>query len=162
MSAASLTSSMLRCEILKPGLLCTGVQIFAPGAVLIRGNVTLPGMDFRGGSTTVPSAGYADLPPGIGFEPKDEPLRRDINLLGRMLGRILIEQEGEELFKTEEEVRLLCKRLRFDYDPELDERLRRRIDAMSVEELRRIVRAFSVYFQLVNIAGAPDGSARRC
>ena len=109
-------------------------------------------MDIRGGSTTVPSGGYADLPPGIGFEPKDEPLRRDINLLGRMLGRILIEQEGEELFETEEEVRLLCKQLRFDYDPELDERLRRRIDAMSVEELRRIVRAFSVYFQLVNIA----------
>src|SRR5919112_4951508 len=109
-------------------------------------------MDIGGGSTTVPSAGYADLPPGIGFEPKDEPLRRDINLLGRMLGRILIEQEGEELFETEEEVRLLCKQLRYDYDPELDERLRRRIDAMSVEELRRIVRAFSVYFQLVNIA----------
>src|ERR671910_1949879 len=109
-------------------------------------------MDIRGGSTTVPSAGYADLPPGIGFEPKDDPLRRDINLLGRMLGRILIEQEGEDLFETEEEVRLLCKRLRFDYDPELDERLRRRIDAMNVEELRRIVRAFSVYFQLVNIA----------
>ena len=100
----------------------------------------------------MPSAGYADLPPGIGFEPKDEPLRRDINLLGRVLGRILIEQEGEELFETEEEVRLLCKRLRFDYDPGLDERLRRRIDAMSVDELRRIVRAFSVYFQLVNIA----------
>src|SRR5215217_7813887 len=124
--AASLTSSMLRCEILKPGLPCTGVQIFALCVVLTRSNVTLPGMDIRGGSTTVPSAGYADLPPGIGFEPKDAPLRR--------------------------EIRLLCKRLRFDYDPELDERLRRRIDAMSVEELRRIVRAFSVYFQLVNIA----------
>jgi phosphoenolpyruvate carboxylase len=109
-------------------------------------------MNIRGGSTTVPSAGYADLPPGIGFEPKDEPLRRDINLLGRVLGRILIEQEGEILFETEEEVRLLCKRLRFDYDPELDERLLRRIEAMSVEELRRIVRAFSVYFLLVNIA----------
>jgi phosphoenolpyruvate carboxylase len=107
---------------------------------------------FRDGSTAVPRAGYADLPPGIGFEPKDEPLRRDINLLGRVLGRILIEQEGEELFETEEEVRLLCKRLRFDYDPQLDERLRRKIEGMSVQELRRIVRAFSVYFQLVNIA----------
>ncbi|CAN5825800.1 phosphoenolpyruvate carboxylase [soil metagenome] len=100
----------------------------------------------------MPEAGYADLPPGIGFEPKDEPLRRDINLLGRVLGRILIEQEGEDLFETEEEIRLQCKRLRFDYDPQLDERLMRRIDAMSVGELRRIVRAFSVYFQLVNIA----------
>jgi phosphoenolpyruvate carboxylase len=83
-------------------------------------------MDIRGGSTTVPSAGYADLAPGIGFEPNDEPLRRDINLLGRVLGRILIEQEGEDLFETEEEVRLLCKRLRFDYAPELDEKPRRR------------------------------------
>src|ERR687894_1100817 len=100
----------------------------------------------------VPRAGYADLPPGVGFEPKDAPLRRDINLLGRVLGRVLIEQEGQDLFETEEEIRTLCKRLRFDYDPELDARLRRRIDAMSVGELRRIVRAFSVYFQLVNIA----------
>ena len=100
----------------------------------------------------VPRAGYADLPPGIGFEPKDAPLRRDINLLGRVLGRVLIEQEGQDLFETEEEIRTLCKRLRFDYDPGLDARLRQRIDAMSEEELRRIVRAFSVYFQLVNIA----------
>jgi len=109
-------------------------------------------MNIRDGSSRVPRAGYADLPPGIGFEPKDEPLRRDINLLGRVLGRILIEQEGKDLFETEEEIRLLCKRLRFDYDPELDWRLRRRIDGLSVEELRKIVRAFSVYFQLVNIA----------
>jgi phosphoenolpyruvate carboxylase len=100
----------------------------------------------------VPQAGYADLPPGVGFEPKDAPLRRDINLLGRVLGRVLIEQEGQDLFETEEEIRTLCKRLRFDYDRELDARLRRRIDAMSVGELRLIVRAFSVYFQLVNIA----------
>jgi phosphoenolpyruvate carboxylase len=120
--------------------------------VLSKGNVTLPDVDIRDRSTMVPEAGYADLPPGIGFESKDEPLRKDINLLGRVLGRILIEQEGKDLFETEEELRLLCKRLRFDYEPELDERLRRRIDAMSVEELRRIVRAFSVYFQLVNIA----------
>src|SRR5215217_3732203 len=116
------------------------------------GNVTLPGVDIRDRSSMVPKAGFADLPPGVGFEPKDEPLRRDINLLGRVLGRVLIEQEGKDLFEIEEEIRLLCKRLRFDYDPELDERLRRRIDAMSEGELRRIVRAFSVYFQLVNIA----------
>ncbi|HSL01155.1 MAG TPA: phosphoenolpyruvate carboxylase [Rubrobacteraceae bacterium] len=95
---------------------------------------------------------YADLPPGIGFEPKDEPLRRDINLLGRVLGEVLVEQEGRELYETEEEIRLLCKRLRFGYDPELDERLRRRIEGLDRATLEKIVRAFSVYFQLVNIA----------
>jgi phosphoenolpyruvate carboxylase len=95
---------------------------------------------------------FADLPPGVGFEPKDEPLRRDINLLGRILGQVIVEQEGKGLFGTEEEIRLLCKRLRFDYDPELDERLKARIERMGTGELGRIVRAFSVYFQLVNIA----------
>lgn len=95
---------------------------------------------------------YAELPPGVGFEKKDEPLRRDINLLGRLLGEVLIEQEGEAFFDSEEEIRLLCKRLRFDYDPELDQRLRRRISQMNARELEKIVRAFSVYFQLVNIA----------
>jgi hypothetical protein len=39
----------------------------------------------------------------------------------------LIEQEGENLFESEEEVRLLCKRQRFD--PELDEGFRRLIEA---------------------------------
>jgi hypothetical protein len=54
----------------------------------------------------VPGARYADLPPGIGFQPRNEPLRRDIDILGWVLGRILIEQEGEGLFESEEEVRL--------------------------------------------------------
>ncbi len=96
--------------------------------------------------------GYADLPPGVGFAPKDEPLRRDIDLLGRVLGRVIVEQEGEGLLGTEEEIRALCKRLRFRYEPDLDERLRGRIERMKPWELGRIVRAFSVYFQLVNVA----------
>jgi phosphoenolpyruvate carboxylase len=109
-------------------------------------------VNIRERSTAAPEAGYADLPPGVGFEPKDEPLRRDTNLLGRILGQVLIEQAGEDLFEAEEEVRLLCKRLRFDYDPALDEKLRRKIEGMDVDQLQKIVRAFSVYFQLVNIA----------
>lgn len=115
-------------------------------------NVTLPAVGIRQTTQAAPRAGYADLPPGVGFAPKDEPLRRDINLLGRLLGQVLIEQEGRRLFDAEEEIRLLCKRLRFDYDPELDGRLRALIDGLDPEDLDRIVRAFSVYFQLVNIA----------
>ena len=115
-------------------------------------NVTLPNVTIRQTHSEAPRAGYADLPPGVGFETKDEPLRRDINLLGRVLGQVLIEQEGRRLFETEEEIRLLCKRLRFDYDPDLDGRLRDLIEGLDPEDLSRIVRAFSVYFQLVNIA----------
>jgi len=118
----------------------------------MRRNVTLPTVGIRQRSDQAPSAGYADLPPGVGFAPKDEPLRRDINLLGRVLGQVLIEQEGRRLFDAEEEIRLLCKRLRFGYDPGLDGRLRDLIDGLEPDDLNRIVRAFSVYFQLVNIA----------
>jgi phosphoenolpyruvate carboxylase len=109
-------------------------------------------MSVLGQSTKDPRLDFADLPPGVGFEPKDEPLRRDINLLGRILGQVIVEQEGKGLFGAEEEIRLLCKRLRFEYDPDLDERLKLRIERMGPGELGRIVRAFSVYFQLVNIA----------
>ena len=109
-------------------------------------------MGNAGEITRAPGTGYADLPPGVDFEPKDEPLRRDINLLGRVLGQVLIEQEGKDFFDTEEEVRLLCKRLRFEYDEKLDRRLRQMIEGMDVVEISDIVRAFSVYFQLVNIA----------
>ena len=109
-------------------------------------------MDSSEQSALSPEEGYADLPPGTGFELKDEPLRRDINLLGRILGQVLIEQEGKTLFGTEEEIRLLCKQLRFDYDPVLDKRLKQRIERMDARELERIVRAFSIYFQLINIA----------
>ena len=130
MFACSLTCSMLRSEILKFSPLMTPctytpVRTFPCSLVIQVGVMLLNVMDIRERSTTAPQAEYADLPPGVGFEPKDEPLRRDINLLGRVLGQVLIEQEGEGLFDAEEEVRLLCKRLRFDYDPALDERLRR-------------------------------------
>ena len=118
-----------------------------------RANVTLHFVNIPGEKVVQAQRGeYADLPPGVGLEDKDEPLRRDINLLGQLLGQVLIEQEGEDLFDTEEEIRLLCKRLRFDYDPELDHQLRQRISQMDAGELGKIIRAFSVYFQLVNIA----------
>lgn len=64
----------------------------------------------------------------------------------------MIEQEGRRLFEMEEQIRLLCKRLRFDYDPGLDKRLLTLIDGFGPDDLERIVRAFSVYFQLINIA----------
>lgn len=97
-------------------------------------------------------SGYAELPPDYGLEAKDESLRKDINLLGRVLGEVLVEQEGQHLFGIEEEMRLLCKQLRSDFDPDLYERIKRRIEHTSVADLEKVVRAFSVYFQLVNIA----------
>lgn len=36
---------------------------------------------------------------------KDEPLRKDIRLLGRLLGEVLREKEGEAVFKVVEDIR---------------------------------------------------------
>ena len=48
-----------------------------------RAGVSLRGV--VGQNTKDSPLGFADLPPGVGFEPKDDPLRCDINLLGCML-----------------------------------------------------------------------------
>lgn len=123
-----------------------------PAEAVSRANVTLPVVNIPHEKLAEAQRGeYADLPPGVDFDDKDEPLRRDINLLGRLLGQVLIEQEGEVFFETEEEIRLLCKRLRFDYDLHLEKQLRQRLAQMETGELEKIVRAFSIYFQLVNI-----------
>src|SRR5829696_8689905 len=158
MFAVSRTSSMLRGDTFKccrpfPGSCClSGCTNITDGHDDTQGQCYPTGMSLFEQSIMVSPSAFADLPPGVGFEPKDEPLRRDINLLGRILGQVIVEQEGKGMFRTEEEIRLLCKRLRFDYDPELDERLKTRVERMGPVELGRIVRAFSVYFQLVNIA----------
>src|ERR1700747_2323736 len=43
---------------------------------------------------------------------KDHPLRRDVRSLGALLGRVLVEQVGQELFDTVEELRRLMIRHR--------------------------------------------------
>jgi hypothetical protein len=61
--------------------------------------------------------GYADLPPEVGFALKDGPLRRDIDLLGRVLERVIVEQEGEGLLGAEEEIRSLASGCAFVTSP---------------------------------------------
>ncbi|MCL5677514.1 MAG: hypothetical protein M1602_06625, partial [Firmicutes bacterium] len=48
----------------------------------------------------------------VQWSAKEQPLRRDVSFLGALLGRILLEQEGQEFFNLEERVRELCKTLR--------------------------------------------------
>ncbi|MBZ4372476.1 phosphoenolpyruvate carboxylase [Corallococcus sp. AS-1-6] len=87
--------------------------------------------------------------------PVDPPLRRDVRLLGRLLGEVLVEQEGQALFDKEEEVRHLAIQRRRGpvagrraAAAELAAVLRR----LPSEQVEPVLRAFSVYFQLVNLA----------
>ncbi|MBZ4417805.1 phosphoenolpyruvate carboxylase [Myxococcus sp. RHSTA-1-4] len=85
----------------------------------------------------------------------EQPLRRDVRLLGRLLGEVLVEQEGKALYDLEEEVRRLAIQRRRGpvagrraAAAELGEVLQR----LPMERAEPVLRAFSVYFQLVNIA----------
>jgi len=80
------------------------------------------------------------------------PLRRDVHFLGELLGQVLIHQEGRALFDTEERIRYLAIRARRRHRPRDDAALRRALTALPPATAEKIIRAFSVYFQLVNIA----------
>lgn len=93
-----------------------------------------------------------DTLPRVTFSSSDEPLRRDVNMLGQMLGRVLREQGGPGVYDTVERIRETCKRLRADYQEALDSALQRELEQLTLPMTVQVARAFALYFQLVNIA----------
>jgi phosphoenolpyruvate carboxylase len=83
---------------------------------------------------------------------KDQPLREDVRLLGRILGDTLREQEGDESFQLIENVRRAAVRFRKTQDERDGEALEQVLDALSPAETLAVVRAFSYFSQLTNIA----------
>jgi phosphoenolpyruvate carboxylase len=83
---------------------------------------------------------------------KDRPLRDDIRLLGRILGDTVREQEGEEVFELVEQIRQAS--IRFHRDNEVGARreLEATLDSLNAEQTLAIVRAYSYFSHLANIA----------
>ena len=80
-------------------------------------------------------------------------LRSDVDFLGRSLGEVLKELEGEPLYTLVEEVRNITKEVRSNPDADgLREQLRTRLAKLSLDEAERLLRAFTIYFQLINLA----------
>jgi len=86
------------------------------------------------------------------LERSDEALQRNVKLLGNLLGKVLIEQEGEAFLDLEEKIRLLCKEIRQSKNAERYAELIHLIDEIRFEEADNLVRAFGTYFHLVNVA----------
>lgn len=89
------------------------------------------------------------------------PLRRDVRSLGRLLGTVLIEQEGRALFDTVERLRSAAiqrrEGLERDQTPdeeEPDARIEQEVRALSVADAYRVTKAFSLFFELTNLAEA--------
>ena len=83
---------------------------------------------------------------------KEEPLRTDIRLLGRLLGDTVREQEGEAVFDIVERVRQTAIRFARDGDPAARAELASLLDPLPRDVTQSVVRAFSYFLQLANIA----------
>jgi len=86
-----------------------------------------------------PASVVTPIPPGT-----DAGLRRDIRTLGTLLGQTLVRQEGVELLELVEQVRTL---MRADRDAAAGV-----LSALDTDSATRLVRAFTSYFYLVNVA----------
>jgi phosphoenolpyruvate carboxylase len=92
---------------------------------------------------------------------KDDPLREDIRLLGRMLGDTLREQEGEPTFDLVENIRQTAIRFRREQDPRARHELEMILNQLSNKSTVAVVRAFSHFSQLSNIAEDMHHNRRR-
>lgn len=81
----------------------------------------------------------------------DAPLREDIRQLGGLLGSTIHEQAGETVYETIEEVRGLAKDARAG-DGAAAEALEKRLGELPDEMIVPVVRAFSQFLNLANIA----------
>ncbi|HEY0910907.1 MAG TPA: phosphoenolpyruvate carboxylase [Bradyrhizobium sp.] len=82
----------------------------------------------------------------------DARLREDIRLLGRILGDTVRDQEGADVFDLVERIRQTSIRFHRDEDRLARRELEIILDGMSTSETVRIVRAFSYFSHLANIA----------
>ncbi|MGV7209939.1 phosphoenolpyruvate carboxylase [Oxalobacteraceae bacterium A2-2] len=83
---------------------------------------------------------------------KDAPLKEDIRLLGRLLGDVLREQEGEEVFAVVETIRQTAVRFRREADAGAAKELDGMLKILTREQTISVVRAFSYFSHLANIA----------
>jgi phosphoenolpyruvate carboxylase len=90
----------------------------------------------------------------------DQPLRDDIRLLGRLLGDTVRGQEGAAAFDLVERIRQSSIAFRRDDDVEARRELERILDALSREETMVVVRSFSYFSHLANLAEDLDNSRR--
>ncbi|MGC9385860.1 MAG: phosphoenolpyruvate carboxylase [Hydrogenovibrio sp.] len=85
-------------------------------------------------------------------ELRDKQLRSRVKLLGSLLGEVIETQVGKETLDAVETLRKGYIKLHKEEDPKLRQELQAFIEQQSPESLILIIRAFNLYFSLVNLA----------
>ena len=80
----------------------------------------------------------------------EKNLSKNIKDLGFLLGDVLKEQEGNKLFTTVEKLRALTKVLRSEPDAKI--KIRNIVSKLDLRESHNVIKAFAIYFILVNAA----------
>jgi phosphoenolpyruvate carboxylase len=80
------------------------------------------------------------------------PLRRDIKTLGHILGEILVHHGGMQLLEKVEKLRVMAITLRKNDDKDIYNELKEEIVNLDPPMRKQVIRAFSIYFHLINAA----------
>ena len=83
---------------------------------------------------------------------KELPLIQDIRLLGRLLGDVIREHEGTATYELVERIRTLSVAFRRDADQRAGNTLRRLLNGLSGEQTVSVIRAFTCFSLLANLA----------
>ena len=103
-------------------------------------------------SAKVPVGGKARGVASRDAAEKNRPLVDDIRLLGRLLGDVIREQEGKPAFELVERVRQLSVAYRLKSDAQAGRALDRLLKNLSGDQTVSVIRAFSYFSHLANIA----------
>ena len=91
---------------------------------------------------------------------RERALRDDIRLVGRVLGDTIRQQQGEAVFATVERIRQISIAFRREGDAAARRELEATLDSLSHDRTIEVVRAFSYFSHLANIA--EDQHSIRC
>ena len=96
-----------------------------------------------------------------GREDKDQPLFQDIRYLGRLLGDVVREQEGDAVFEIVETIRQNAVKFRREDDTSAAQSLEKKLRGLEPQQTVSVVRAFSFFSHLANIAEDRHHNRRR-
>ena len=89
----------------------------------------------------------------ISFHAKsDQELRSRVKMLGKLVGNVLLKHEGPEVFHAVESLRTGFIQLRRRNSEPRRNALMKLIDGLNPYTVNQVIRAFTIYFNLVNIA----------
>jgi phosphoenolpyruvate carboxylase len=101
---------------------------------------------------SAPAAAAASASTLVSKKDKERPLLDDIRLLGRILGDVIREQDGAPAYELVEQIRKLSVAFRRDADETAQEGLKKLLKSLSNEQTVSVIRAFTYFSHLANLA----------